>query len=165
MQYKEQLEFLRQLLSDMNMASCIVEEPEKRIPPEIDRRLRAELFGLNNYVDFLQNSMNQAKDYTIYRFFDEYDCNYIFLKLPDASYFFVGPYLMEMPSKKRIQEKAASLELNDEQEKRMQLYYVGLPLVEDENLLLTMVNTLAKKLWGEPEQYAMEYVDYAIPDR
>ncbi len=165
MQYKEQLEFLRQLLSDMNMASCIVEEPEKRIPPEIDRRLRAELFGLNNYVDFLQNSMNQAKDYTIYRFFDEYDCNYIFLKLPDASYFFVGPYLMKMPLKKRIQEKAASLELNDEQEKRMQLYYAGLPLVEDENLLLTMVNTLAKKLWGEPERYAMEYVDYAIPDR
>ena len=165
MQYQEQLAFLRQLLSDMNMTSCIVKEPEKRIPPEIDRRLRAELFGLDNYVDFLQNSMSQAKAKTIYRFFDEYDCNYIFLQLPDASYFFMGPYLMEMPSKKRIQEKAVSLGLNEEQEKRMQLYYAALPLIEDENLLLTMVNTLAKQLWGEPEQYVMEYVEYAIPDR
>ena len=165
MQYKEQLAFLRQLLKDMNIASCIVVEPEKWIPPEIDLRLRAELFGLDNYVDFLQNSMNQAKSKTIYRFYDEYDCSYIFLQLPDASYFFVGPYLMEVPSKKRIQEKASSLDLNEEQEKRMRRYYMGLSLIEDENLLLTMMNTLARQLWGEPEQYVMEYVDYAIPDR
>ena len=47
----------------------------------------------------------------------------------------------------------------------MHLYYANLPLVEDENLLLTMINTLATYLWGDPEQYTMEYVDYAIPDR
>ena len=47
----------------------------------------------------------------------------------------------------------------------MQLYYSELPLIEDENLLLTMANTFAAHLWGSAERYAMEYVDYAIPDR
>ena len=45
----------------------------------------------------------------------------------------------------------------------MERYYSELPLIEDENLLLNMTNTLANYLWGSPEQYSMEYVDYAIP--
>lgn len=39
--------------------------------------------------------MSDATENTIYRFYDEYCCRYIFLKLPECdrdSYFFVGPY-------------------------------------------------------------------------
>ena len=43
--------------------------------------------------------------------------------------------------------------------------YASLLLIDDENLMLTMANTFAACLWGSPEQYAVEYVDYAIPDR
>lgn len=166
MQYQAQLSFLRTLLKDMNISSCILASPGERIPPEIDLFLRADLFGINNYADFLQNSMSQAKDKTIYRFYDEYDCNYIFLRLPELdTYFFIGPYLLALPTEKRIVEKAASLGLLPEQVERMHLYYTALPLMDDENLLLSMANTFATYLWGNPEQYVMEYVDYAIPDR
>jgi hypothetical protein len=47
----------------------------------------------------------------------------------------------------------------------MHLYYTTLPLIEDENMLLIMANTFATHLWGDSEQYAMEYLDYAIQDR
>ena len=167
MEYEAQLAFLRQLLKGMHISSLVLEKPEKRIPPEIDLGLRADLFALDNYATFLQNSMAEAKDNMVYRFFDEYDCKYIFLRLPDTSdrYFFIGPYLLEIPSQDRIDRKASAIGLSPEQTRRMHLYYASLPLVEDENLLLTMTNTLATHLWGSPEQYAMEYVDYAIPDR
>ena len=166
MVYKAQLSFLRKLLKDMNISSCVLERPGERIPPEIDLFLRADLFGLRNYADFLQNSMSQAKEKTIYRFYDEYDCNYIFLRLPEPdTYFFIGPYLLALPSEQRITQKAASLALLPEQADRMRLYYSALPLMEDENILLSIANTFATHLWGSPEQYAMEYVDYAIPDR
>ena len=166
MTYEPQLAFLQQLLKNMNISSCVLSDPAQRIPPEIDLNLRAELFGLQNYADFLQNSMSQAMDNTVYRFYDEYDCNYIFLRLPDQdSYFFIGPYLLELPTEKRICQKAASLTLTEEQINRMRLYYTSLPLIDDENLLLTMANTFATHLWGSPEQYVLEYVDYAIPDR
>lgn len=166
MEYTAQLSFLRKLLKDMNISSCVLDTPSQRIPPDIDLFLRADLFGLSNYADFLQNSMSQASDNTIYRFYDEYDCNYIFLRLPKPdTYFFIGPYLLTLPNEQRIAQKAASLALLPEQADRMHLYYTTLPLIEDENLLLSMANTFAAHLWGSPEQYVMEYVDYAIPDR
>lgn len=167
MEYEAQLAFLRQLLKGMHISSCVLENPGLRIPPEIDLGLRADLFELDNYAAFLQNSMADAKDNTVYRFFDEYDCKYIFLRLPDAAdrYFFIGPYLLAIPSQNSVDRKAAAIGLTPEQTRRMHLYYASLPLVEDENLLLTMTNTLATHLWGSPEQYTMEYVDYAIPDR
>lgn len=166
MEYKLQLSFLQELFKNMNISSCVLESPGKRIPPEIDLFLRADLFGLDNYSDFLQNSMSQAKDKTIYRFYDEYDCNYIFFRLPEPdSYFFIGPYLLALPTEQRIMQKASSLALHQEQTERMHLYYTTLPLIDDENLLLSMANTFATHLWGSPEQYVMEYVDYAIPDR
>ena len=167
MEYDPQLTFLQQLLKGMHISSCILEMPEKYIPPEIDLGLRADLFALDNYATFLQNSMAQTKDNTVYCFFDEYNCKYIFLRLPDTSdrYFFIGPYLLEIPSQDSINRKAIAIGLSPDQTRRMHFYYANLPLIEDENLLLTMMNTLATHLWGSPEQYAMEYVDYAIPDR
>ena len=165
MEYQAQLDFLRQLLMGLNISTCVVEDPASEIPPAIDLHLRAELFGLENYKDFLQNSMSQAADRTVYRFSDEYDCNYIFLRLEGQRYFFIGPYLLSLPDRQRVESKSSQLRLSPEHAKRMQQYYNALPVVEDENLLLTMANTFARHLWGSPEAYAMEYVDYAIPDR
>jgi len=166
MEYTPQLSFLQILLRDLNISTCIIENPGDRIPPEIDLNLRAELFGLSNYATFLQNSMSQAKENTVYRFYDEYDCNYIFLRLPEPdSYFYIGPYLLTLPAEQQIAQKAGRLALTQDQTDRMRLYYASLPLIEDENLLLTMANAFARHLWGSPEQYVIEYVDYAIPDR
>lgn len=166
MEYQSELTFLCRLLKDLHISSCVLSNPQAEIPSTIDLGLRAGLYGDHNYVPFLQNSFDQAKNHTIYRFFDEYDCNYIFLRLPEENrYFFIGPYLLSLPSEKRIDQKAKNLTLTQEQTQRMHLYYSELPIVEDENLLLSMANTFAAHLWGSPEQYAMEYVDYAIPDR
>ena len=166
MNYEKELAFLRQLLQGMNISSCVLSDPEKCIPPEIDLHLRADLFSLENYVDFLQNSMLQAKERTLYRFYDEYNCSYIFLRLPEEkTFFFIGPYLLSLPTEEQIAKKANDLALTKEKIQRIHLYYSSLPLIEDENLLLTMANTLASLVWGAPEQYSMEYIDYAIYDR
>ena len=167
MNYESQLRFLQQLLQGMHISSCVVTDPEQHIPPQIDLNLRSDLYGLDNYATFLQNSMSQARDNTVYRFYDEYECNYIFMRLPErpVQYFFIGPYLLSLPQDSYIDRKAASADLSAEQRRRLRLHYSSLPLIDDENLLLTMTNALAVHLWGSPEQYAMEYVDYAIPDR
>ena len=166
MAYRASLSFLRRLLKDMNISSCVLHNPDERIPADIDLRLRASLFDLENYSGFLHNSMEQAKDRTLYRFVDEYGCTYIFLHLPEPdSYFFIGPYLLSLPSEVFISSMLSDLPLPADHAKWLSLYYASLPLIEDENLLLTMANTFAKTLWGTPDQYAMEYVDYTIPDR
>ena len=164
MQYDVQLSFLRQMLKDMNISSCILVNPSEIIPPEIDLHLRSHLFGLSNYVPFLQNPVSMAQERTLYRFFDEYRCNYIFLRLPEKEqFFFIGPYLLSLPSLDWIYAKLHELKLPQETAEWMRLYYASLPLIEDENLLLTMANTFARQLWGSQEQYTMMYLMILFP--
>ncbi len=160
------LDFFQKILKDLHITSCVVTDPSRNIPTEIDLGLRKTLFALDNYANFFDNSMNQAKDYTLYCFFDEYDCHYIFLKLPDKtkeSYFYIGPYLLDIPPKERVARKAEAMNMTDEQTKELYLYYSNLPIMENENLILTMANTLAKEIW-ENHPHVMHYVDYAIHD-
>ena len=60
MVYEAQLNFLQEILKSMHISSCVLGNPDSRIPPEIDLGLRADLFDLDNYATFLQNSMAQA---------------------------------------------------------------------------------------------------------
>lgn len=112
--------------------------------------------------------MSSAKSHTVYRFFDEYYCNYIFMRLPESekdTYFYIGPYLPAPLSESELEKKADSLRLDNEQYAKIQEYYRRLPIVEDENLLFTITNTLAKVMWGSADNYSIEYIDYMIPDR
>lgn len=161
------LQFTSELLQQLHISCHMVCNPQTCISSEIDLGLRKLLFNVDNYKDLLQNSMNDALPNTIYRFFDEYHCNYIFMRLPYEKgdrFFYIGPYLPAAPSEEQITKKAQSLELDDEQRKQFLRYYYRLPIVEDENLLLAISNTLGKTLWGA-DGYSVEYVDYMIPDR
>lgn len=168
MSYDIQLQFVRDLLQGLHVSSHIAEKPTQNISSKIDLGLRAMLFHEENYVNLLYNSMSEAKPNTIYRFFDEYHCNYIFLRLPDTEiekFFYIGPYLPSPLSEEQVQHKADSLALTTEQCNSFLKYYNNLPIIEDENLLFTIINTLANTLWGSPDHYSMEYIDYMIPDR
>ena len=93
----------------MHISSHIAINPSERISSEIDLGLRAMLFNVENYTALLHNSMSDAKPNTIYRFFDEYHCNYIFMRLPEVEnekYFYIGPYLPRPASDEQIHHKA-----------------------------------------------------------
>ena len=167
MNFDIQLQFVIELLREMHISSYMVTKPKERISSEIDLGLREMLFDMDNYNELLQNSMSDAMPNTIYRFFDEYYCNYIFMRLPgddDEKFFYMGPYLPAAPSEEQIYRKAELLKLNSEQKEEFLKYYYRLPILEDENLLLSIANTLGRTLWGN-DNYTIEYVDYMIPDR
>lgn len=167
MSFEIQLKFTKELLNNLHVTSCIITEPQKNIGCDIDLGLRAMLFGKENYVELLENSLEQAKENTIYRFFDEYYCNYIFMRLPNknSNFFYIGPYLPSPPSEELIKQKLKGLGIGDEQCKKLIQYYNSLPIIEDENILLAIASTLGNSLWGGEENYCIEYIDYAIPDR
>ena len=168
MNYGIQLQFVRDLLLGLHVSSHVAENPTQTISSNIDPGLRSMLFREENYVNLLHNSMSEARPNTIYRFFDEYHCNYIFLRLPDTEiekFFYIGPYLPAPMSEERVRHKADSLTLATEQYSNLLKYYNNLPIIEDENLLFTIINTLANTLWGSSDNYSTEYIDYMIPDR
>lgn len=167
MAYINELNFTVALLGKLHIPTHTVENPRKYMSAEIDMGLRAMLFGESDYAKLLVNSPSEAKERTVYRFFDEYKCNYIFFKMPEReneSYFYVGPYLPALPSAEFIKEKSAQLHLSEEKQTQFSAYYRNLPIVEDENLLISIINTLGVSVWGGSDRFTVEFVGYEIPD-
>lgn len=166
MENQTPLQFVKALLNAMCIPNHQVSDLENGIPSEIDAGLRSLIYGEENYYSFLHNSLKEANDQTIYRFQDEYFCNYIFFRLPDLSqYFFIGPYLLSIPSFEMISAKFSALGKKEEELNQFHEYYGSLTSLDDDNILLTIVNTLGCSLWGSIDQFSNEYIDYLIPDR
>ena len=165
--HNAQLQFTRELLANMSISSLVVTDPDNEIPSEIDLGLRALLFGENNYRRILPNSMLQAQDNTVYRFVDEYHCSYIFMKLPEEEpvrFFWIGPYLLQQPSKAFVVEKVRAFDLPDEYARQLSKYYANLPMIQDENLLFIIVRTLGNALWGSSDKFSFEYLEDMFAD-
>ncbi|MCD7755657.1 MAG: helix-turn-helix transcriptional regulator [Firmicutes bacterium] len=168
MGYETELAFFRRQLLALKISSCVVDDPLHYIPAQIDLGLRQILFGAEEYAALLVNDMLQAQSNYIYCFLDEFGCKYIFFQLPGREkrgFLFIGPYLLQMPSRQWLQEKGQTLGISRETEMQWEMYYNGLPILEDENWLLIMANTLATAAWGPEQDIRMDYVQYTVPDR
>ncbi len=168
MNMEQHLEFVIALLRKLHIACHTVEDPDKCMEKEIDCGLRAMLFGEDNYANLLINSPTEAKENTVYRFFDEYRCSYIFFKIPDKHtnrYFFVGPYIASLPPSDYYEKKAKQLSLDDSRLEQLKQYYRSLPVVEEENVLFGIIDTLAGFIFGGENNFTVEAVSYEIPDK
>ena len=163
--HQEAIQFTQALLGNMSVASHIIKEPDKEIPSALDRGLRSLLFGESNYRRILPSSMEQAEANTVYRFVDEYQCGYIFMRLPDAAGFlWIGPYLLAQPGEGFVRQKLDAFQLPEQYLRQVMKYYANLPLMADENLLFIIVKTLGNTLWGSPENYRFEYLGETYAD-
>lgn len=161
----ENLQFTMKLLENMRIPCHLVTDPVHGLGYELDRGLRALLFGESNYTQILFNSLSEALPNRVYRFFDEHHCCYIFMQLPGVEeYFFIGPYLLFLPGASEIRRKLSAAGRDPDLAEQISRYYAGLPLVSDENMLLTIACTLADELYGK-KSYRLEYIEYMIPDK
>ena len=168
MEYNVQLGFVRKFLQNLNVSSSIWEDPNHLISPEVDMGLRELLFGKENYLTLTDSSANMIEERTIYRYFDEYGCHYILMRLPNAQMltcFSIGPYLMSIPSEEMLLQIGMRLSLSDSQLHQLKIFYAELPIIEDENVLLSLANTLGITLWGDSSKFTLEYLNYAIVDQ
>lgn len=168
MNTQQNLEFVTVLLNKLHIACHIIDNPDHHLSNEIDGGLRSMLFGETDYAKLLINSPTEAKENIIYRFFDEYLCNYVFFKIPDTDtnrYFFVGPYIPALPASNFYEKKARQYSLDASKVEQLQNYYRNLPIVEDENFLFSIIDTLGSFIFGGENNFNVECVNYEIPDK
>ena len=166
MRHKEQLDFTCKLFASMNISTCIVEDYNNYIPSEIDLGLREKLYSVKEYKNFFSLSMGQANQNTIYRFFDEYYCTYVFMRLPQSnSFFFIGPYLQMPVEKAEIEKLFENRKMSPEHSDFLMKYYNNLSVPDDENIVFTIANTLGEIFWESRENFIFEYIEYAISDK
>ena len=143
--------FAENLFRKLQINSLYIKNPKKHIGSELDLSLRKTLFGKENYANSFLSLLDSAKDNTIYRIFDEFLCHYIFFKMPnskDGSLFFIGPYLLSLPSEQFIEKKISKLKLDSSFAEQLRVYYRNLPVINEENILLSIADTLGCFVWG-----------------
>ena len=126
---------------------------------DVDNGIRGLLFNNDNYKDFLNHSLTDVKDNIIYRYMDEYRCCYIVMKFPcEKKYFFIGPYLTEIPSENFIKAKVSDFENKENLIVMIKKHYMSLPLIDYEDFLISIATVFGKNLWGNENLFTFEYM-------
>ena len=166
MNIDEIIKYNQKLFSKFNISTFLIDTTKNEIPSTIDLGLRKFIYNTNDYSSILFNKFDEVKDNIIYCFFDEYRCKYIFLKIPNSTtLFFIGPYLTESLSKISILDALEAKNFSKKIINEISSYYYMLPIIEDEYVLFSIVNTLGDFLWKDVDNYNLEYLNYPIPDK
>ncbi len=162
MQTISPLDFAFSFLEKINIQYTLLEDIATNIPISIDKGLRAVIYSSQDYKSIFFNNLKETKPLTIYRFYDEYNCHYILLRLykKKSTLLFIGPYLKEEMDGNEIGER---LGLSQEKKEVLENLYSSIPIIDDENILLSLSSTLTSFLWKE--SFSMEYMDYPVPDK
>lgn len=128
------------------------------LTPGEDRKQAADLglrtfLGLDDRYDQLfRDTVTQAKDKTIYRLTDEFFCSYLFLILPDTprhTVLIAGPYITFEMSHEQFIAEAERFGVPPWLHKRVEDYYINIPVIQDTTLLLNLFTAFGEIIWDE----------------
>lgn len=151
MYYSAEFEFLKKVLQKMHLhvSECTFGE----VPDSgFDFGLRNYLDRNFEYKDLFSKITDQIQPNTIYKFIDQFNCNYICLQLPKedevASILLIGPFLSNEITPEIIFEIAEQAGVDHYDVKELKRFYSNIPVIQDQVLLKTMINVFGETLWG-----------------
>ncbi len=149
MVYQRELDFLRKILDKYHVENKVIETGELiydkigTVYSQImDKKIRGKTFN-----DFFPD----VKSNVVYRGRDDFQLQYIIMKLEENNVYVIGPYLDEDITEQQIMETAEKIGLSAELEKELGFFYSSVPVVTDENFLLAAVYSLAEHIFGKFE--------------
>lgn len=77
----------------------------------------------------------------------------------------MGPYIPSLPEGEYYGRKAKQLNLDASKLEQLKNYYRSLPIVEEENVLFSIIDTLGYFMFGGDNHFNVETVSYEIPDK
>jgi len=155
--YEVELRFLKEMMKKCRLPLAEL-DPAEAVPVDTDKGLRNILGMEEEYRRVVLDSMRLVEHNIIYRVTDQFRCVYFVLRLPEREQrgvLMLGPYLRERVERQWIMERAERLSIPAHQVQLLERYYQGLPVVEDESMLLACLNTFAERLWGGEQNYQM----------
>lgn len=159
MYYKAELEYLTKVLEKMHLQIVRLDPNEVR-DQHLDFGLRSFLGHEEEYEFSFYESLQRAKENTIYKLTDEFMCKYIFLLLPQSLNsvpLLIGPYMSFEMTHEHLLEEAERLGVPAWRVPQLESFYFNVPLLRDETTLLTMLHAFGEVLWGNGK--AFEIID------
>lgn len=158
MSFKNDLSFLQNILKNMQVNASVVSEPFENIPV-FDFGIRNIAFPNLNYDVCTRDFCRTCKPNILYRAYDEYHFNYIFMLLPNQeipSYLIIGPYTLKPFTDTEILDKVQHFSIPFNQFWNFKNCYTRVPLISDSSIFFTIINSFAERLWGSMDNYVLK---------
>ncbi len=158
MYYESKLDFFRKILDNYRINSCIIsaDDTSYRLA---DRGLRDSL-GLSDDYDQLFCAHHETlKEKTILKLTDSFNCNYIFILLPETDgqkTFIAGPYINFEITQKTIIDSATRYNISPALRNQIEKYYTTVPVYTDEDIIRSLFNALGVELWGSMDNFTTQ---------
>lgn len=158
--YETQLRLLRDTfrkcriftgISDLNVSRSV---PHPLTPQSF-------LTGEADPCILLLQMVEEVKPATVYRLRDSFGCRYICLQLPELpmeAVLTIGPYVSSPPTDQQFMEWAERNGITPRLQKRLESYYINLPLLPETGQLFILLEAFCEQLWGV-NGFSVEYLD------
>lgn len=160
MLHEAELQFLQKSLNRCHIQTLFL---DKSTPPTVcfDFGLR-QLLGITEPLSRLFGDLLfSAQPCTIYKLTDSFLCSYLYLRLPDEQPLFllVGPYLETEPTHQQLLEQAERIGIPPQNIRRLETYYSGIPLLQEDHAALVMLNVFCETVWGN-DTFSVVEIDH-----
>lgn len=149
MYFDRELAFFRKSLDECNLQSFVI-SPDDEMSEAIDKGL-SKIIGKSAHNRTFRDFFPNIKRKKVYRVCDLFLFTYIFFMLPfgeNEKVLIIGPYLNTDITPEMINTQRRAMELPDSVTKELELFYSSLPIIKEEHLIFSFVNTFAKLIFG-----------------
>lgn len=102
------------------------------------------------------------EDNVVYRINSACMYRSLLLRLPDTAeeqFMLIGPYMLAELSRERILDIAELISFPQDQYRRLEQFYMGLPKIADESVLLSAMNTFGECIWGSMDNFRLRDIN------
>lgn len=156
MLHQTEVNFLQNMLAKLHLAIHHL-TPRQQAEPPLDLGLRRFLGQEDAYRRLFETMPFQLEDNTIYKITDSFQCNYLFLPLPEASpcVMAIGPYMTTQLSREQLLQEAERYAISPTRFRQLEAFFGSVPVLGDESFLMAAVSTYADVLWGGSDRYTV----------
>ena len=149
--YDKELELLCETLKKCYVKTLIV-NLDDLVDSTSDPYLEV-LFGKQTTSMTIRDFVGDLLPQTMYKASDSYNLSYIYFVLPNtqmSKVLFIGPYLPEPVSSRKLIEIGESLGIHPQYQKYIEEYCLSIPILTKTNLVFTMLDTFCERIWDSP---------------
>ena len=152
MKYEKELKLLCDTLKRCRLSATAV-SPLDPVSTVIDFSIR-EAISNNPLIDMtIQGFTGVLMPKTMYKYTDEFKLCYIYFKLSDesdSSLLFIGPYLSEGVSSRRLLELGEEIGVPPNAQRYFEKFYANIPVIDESDPVFVMLDTFCEHIWESP---------------
>ena len=148
--FENDLKFLRDILKKNHLQTHIVSSGD--LLSSVTDASAAVAYGEDAEALTVEGFTGKLSEKTLYRLSGAYGLYHFCLILPgtDSSVLFIGPYLTSQMSREQMLEIGESNGISPKNIKYLTEYYFSLPVLSEEGMLLSVINTFCERIWKSP---------------